>query len=230
MAYLQEKARDPGIVPLLIENDADEIIFCVSLQSRITNLAQLVGRSVGFGDANSSVTIQAQHCLLTNGLRKSDLGPIEYLASASHVSKANLPEFGAAEIVTDMREIKGGREALRSLLEGKIDAAVTLKRYFEVRRHRGTGLRIIGKVPGWPEVFAARAGLDPRVLDAFRNAMLSLEHSPGLGTLSSYRTVSGVLATDDRYFDGLRMALTNVQQNFESRPPLPSDNAKAAQP
>ncbi len=219
---MQAKARDSGIVPLLIENDANEIVFCVLQDSGITNLAQLAGRSIGFGDINSAVTVLAQNSLLTNGLRQSDFRSIEYFTSASHVSKTNLPEYGSAEIITDMREIKGGREALRYLLEGKVDAAVTLKRYFEIRRYRGTGLRIIGKVPGMPEVFAARAGLDRRVLDAFRDAMLSLDQSPGLGTLSSYRTVSGVVATDDRYFDPLRLAFANVHRHFPSTArPLP---------
>ena len=115
-----------------------------------------------------------------------------------------------------MREVKAGREAVRNLLQGKVDAAVTLKRYFEIRRYRGTGLRLISRFPGVPEVFAARAGLDPEVVKAFQNAMLSLKESPGLGTLSSFRTVTGVIATNDNYFDGLRDAWTNVQHRFDS--------------
>jgi ABC-type phosphate/phosphonate transport system substrate-binding protein/tRNA A-37 threonylcarbamoyl transferase component Bud32 len=220
LSYVQAKAKDPGLVPVVIENDADEIVFCVLQSSGITNVAQLAGRSVGFGDRHSAVTVLAQYSLLTNRLRKADLKPLQYFTTLSVMSKTQLLQFGSAEIVTDMREVKGGREALRHLFLGDVDAAVTLKRYFETRRHRGTGLRALSKVPGVPEVFAARSGLDPAVVGAFRTAMLSLKESPGLGTLSSFRTVTGVIATNDSYFDDLRMALTNVQQRFES--PLPS--------
>jgi ABC-type phosphate/phosphonate transport system substrate-binding protein/tRNA A-37 threonylcarbamoyl transferase component Bud32 len=215
VSYVAAKIENPRLIPLLLENDADEIVFCVAQDSGITNLTQLTGKTIGFGDVHSAVTVLAQHCLLTNGLRRSDFTSVEYFTSASHVSKTTLPQFGSAEIVTDMREIKGGREALRHLIEGKIDVAVTLKRYFETRRHRGPGLRAIARVQAVPEVFVARGDLDPRVRESFRQAMLSLEQSPGLGTLSSFRTVSGVLATDDSYFDGLRLALANVHQNFE---------------
>jgi ABC-type phosphate/phosphonate transport system substrate-binding protein len=145
------------------------------------------------------------------------------------VSTNRLQQFGSTEIITDMREVKGGREALRHLLEGKVDVAVTLKRYFEIRRYRGAGLRIISKVPGSPEVFAARSGLEPEVLNAFRNVMLSLKQSPGLGTLSSFRTVTGVIAADDSYFDGLRTALSNVQQQFESTSTASAGGAAAVQ-
>jgi ABC-type phosphate/phosphonate transport system substrate-binding protein/tRNA A-37 threonylcarbamoyl transferase component Bud32 len=215
LSYVQARTRDPGIVPILIENDADEIVFCVLQDSGITNLLQLAGKTVGFGDVNSANTVIAQYSLLTNGIRKSDLKSM-YFPNVSVVSTAHLPEYGSAEIMTDMREIKSGREALRNLLQGKVDAAVTAKRYFEIRRYRRTGLRTISRVPGVPEVFAARSGLDRGVLSAFQKAMLSLKESPGLGTLSSVRTVTGVIATDDKYFDGLRMAVTNVQQHFES--------------
>jgi serine/threonine protein kinase len=225
LSYVRARAQDAGIVPVLIENDADEIVFCVSQDSGITNLAQLAGKSVGFGDIDSAVTVLAKYSLLTNGLRKSDLGSITNFTSLSVVSTTRLSDFGSAEIVNDMREIKSGREALRHLLQGKVDVAVTPKRYFEIRRHRGAGLRMIGRFPGVPEVFAARAGLDPEVVNAFRNAMLSLKDSPGLGTLSSFRIVTGLIATNDTYFDGLRLALTNVQQHFESDAPLSADAA-----
>jgi serine/threonine protein kinase/ABC-type phosphate/phosphonate transport system substrate-binding protein len=216
LSYVEAKAADAGIVPILVENDADEVVFCVQQNSDIASLSQLAGKSLGFGDSNSAVTVLAKYSLLTNGIRKSDLGDVEYFTSLAVLSKTNLPDFGSAEIMTDMREVKAGREAVRNLLQGKVDAAVTLKRYFEIRRYRGTGLRLISRFPGVPEVFAARAGLDPEVVKAFQNAMLSLKESPGLGTLSSFRTVTGVIATNDNYFDGLRDAWTNVQHRFDS--------------
>jgi serine/threonine protein kinase len=216
LSYIEARARDPGIVPLLIENDSDEIVFCVLQDSGITNLTQLAGKSVGLGDSNSAVSVLARYSLLTNGIRKIDLKSIKYCTNLAVISTTHLPEAGSTEIMTDMREVKSGREALRDLLQGKVDAAVTPKRYFEIRRHRGTGLRLIHRFPGAPEVFAARSGLDPKLLNAFQEAMLSLKESQGLGTLSSFRIVTGVVATNDSYFDGLRMALTNVQQRFES--------------
>lgn len=217
LSYVLAKMEDSGLVPLGIENDSDEIVFCVLKDSSLTNLNELAGRSIGFGDANSAVTVLAQYCLLTNGLHKADFKSIEYFTSLSIINTKHLPEFGSAEIMTDMREIRSGREALRYLLQGKVDAAVTLKRYFEARRYRGAGLRIINRLPGTPEVFAARSGLDPEVVNALRNAMLSAKQTRGLSALSSFRTVSGVIATNDSYFNELRVALTNVQQQFDSR-------------
>jgi len=228
MSYIEARARDPGIVPVLIENDTDEIVFCVLQDSGITNLTQLAGKSLGLGDSNSAVSVLARHALLTHGIRKSDL-TIEYFTNLAVVSTTQLPEAGSAEIMTDMREVKSGREALRHLLQGKVDAAVTPKRYFELRRHRGTGLRLIHKFSGVPDVFAARSGLDPELLNAFQHAMLSLKDSQGLGTLSSFRIVTGVLAGNDRYFDDLRLAVTNVQQRFESTAVSPPRGLESVQ-
>jgi serine/threonine protein kinase/ABC-type phosphate/phosphonate transport system substrate-binding protein len=216
LTYVRAKMRDPGVVPVVIENEADEIVFCVLKNSSISNVTELKGKSVGFGDMNSAATVLARHALLTNGIRQADLKSVEYFTNLFVVSTTRLPELGSAEFMTDMREVKSGREAVRHLLEGKLDAAVTLKRYFEMRRYRGAGLRMIGRLPGRPEVFAARSGLEPEVVRAFGNAMLSLEQSSGLSVLSSFRTVSGVIPTSDSYFDELRVALTNVQERFET--------------
>jgi ABC-type phosphate/phosphonate transport system substrate-binding protein len=213
LTYVRAKMRDPGVVPVVIENEADEIVFCVLQNSAISNLAQIKGCSIGFGDINSATTVMAQYALLTNGLRQSDLKP-EYYTNLLVVSTTRVPEMGSAEFTTDMREVKSGREALRHLLEGKLDSAVTLKRYFEMRRYRGGGLRMIGKLPGSPEVFAARSGLEPNIVRAFGNAMLSLKQSPGLSPLTSFRTVTAVIAANDSHFDDLRLALTNVQGRF----------------
>ena len=226
LSYVQARAREGDIVPVVIENDADEIVFCVLQNSDVTNLTQLAGKTIGFGDANSAATVLAQYALLTNGIRKADLKDIEYLTNVFVISTNRLPDFGAAEIMTDMREVKGGREALRYLFEGKIDAAVTLKRYFETRRHRGAGLRMIGHVAGIPEVFATHSSIEPEVRVALQNAMISLKASPGFSMLSSFRTVSGVIATNDSYFDGLRLALTNVQQQFTTGAILSAERAR----
>ena len=214
LAYVQARALQPGLTPLLIENDADEIVFCVLQDSGIFRLDQLAGKSVGFGDTDSADTVLAEYGLLTNGVRRADLRALEHFSARPVVSTTRLPELGLAEIMTDMREVKSGREALRYLLEGRVDVAVTPKRYYETRRYRGAGLRLIHRFAGMPEVFVTRAGLAPEVGLAFQSAMLSLEHSPGLGTLSSIRIVTGVLATNDTYFDGLRLALTHVQQQL----------------
>jgi ABC-type phosphate/phosphonate transport system substrate-binding protein len=216
LTYVRAHALDPQIIPIAIENDADEIVFCVLRSSGITNLAQLAGKAIGFGDPNSSATVLAQNTLLAQGIHAADLKPIRYLTNLFLVSTNRLLDFGSAEIMTDMREIKSGREALRYLLEGKVDAAVTLKRYFELRRHRGVGLRMIGRVDGMPEVFATHAGLGPDVREALANSMVSLKDTPGLGLLSSFRTVSALIPTNDSYFEGLRLALTNVQQRFST--------------
>jgi ABC-type phosphate/phosphonate transport system substrate-binding protein len=188
--------------------------------SGITNLTQLAGKSVGLGDSNSAVSVLARYSLLTNGLRRADLR-IEYCTNLAVVNTTHLPEAGSTEIMTDMREVKSGREALRYLFQRKVDAAVTPKRYFEIRRHRGAGLRLIHRFPGVPEVFAARSGLDPKLLNAFQEVMLSLKKAEGAGTLNSFRIVTGVVPANDSYFDGLRIAITNVQQRFESTSGLP---------
>ena len=229
LSYIEAKARDPGIVPLLIENDADEMVFCALQDSGITNLRQLAGKAVGLGDSNSAASVLARYSLLTNGIRKVDLKSIAYFTNLAVVNTRHLPEAGSTEIMTDMREVKSGREALRHLLRGHVDVAVTPKRYFEIRRHRGTGLRLIHKFPGVPEVFAARSGLDPKVLNAFQEAMLSLKKAQGVGTLGSFRIVTGVVATNDSYFDGLRMAVTNVQHHFESTDVLSSRGLDSVQ-
>jgi ABC-type phosphate/phosphonate transport system substrate-binding protein/tRNA A-37 threonylcarbamoyl transferase component Bud32 len=215
LSYVQARALDPGIVPVLIESDADEIVFCVSQGSPVTNLAQLAGKSLGLGDPDSAATVLAKHCLLKSGLGEADLKSVTNFNSLPVISTTQTSEFGPAEIMIDMREVKSGREALRHLLAGHVDAAVTQKRYFESRRFRGTGLRMIARFPGMPEVFVARSGLDPKVLSAFQNAMLSAGNSPRLGTLTSVSIVTALLATNDRYFDNLRMAASEVREQFE---------------
>jgi phosphonate transport system substrate-binding protein len=187
--YVQASRR-AGVVPL-VQRERDRAFhsnFVTQPASPIHGLADLKGHSFAFGDVNS-----------TSG----HLMPQYFMQEASVD-----PEVIAKALFT------GGHDAtLLAVANGKVDAGALDEAVFQ--RMTSTGkvdpakVRVFYTTPGFMDyVWVARKGLDPKLLQAVKDAFLQLDPKNSeqqakiLDALSAQRFVEA----DDASYDQLRQA------------------------
>lgn len=158
--YLQASAR-AGVVPL-VQRDRDQnfhSVFVTQPKSPIQTLLDLKGHSFAFGDVNST----SGHLMPESFLREANVDP-EVISKALYT---------------------GGHDAtLLAVANGKVDAGVLDEAVFQ-RMTRGQSPKVdpasvrvfLTSPPFFDYVWVARKGLEPRVQQAFSEAMLALSPS-----------------------------------------------------
>jgi serine/threonine protein kinase/ABC-type phosphate/phosphonate transport system substrate-binding protein len=196
--YLRAKRMNPAVLPLAHANTSREGVLFARTNSRISGLHDLRGASVAFPDPDISAAVWAKARLFDAGIRAAQLA-----RSTNIVDRGS--ESGHTVVSTS--------ETIQRVLAGDFDAGVTFRGPFE--RYRHVGLMVIESFPETPKVMAARAGLEPRFLEALRNAL----HSPGAdGTWPESKFIAEprhVSAGTPR-LDTFRQALEKAER-FEGR-------------
>ena len=149
--------RNPGIRLLVREHSAGAPltgVFVVPADSEVSGIAQLAGRRVAFGDRFSTEgRYLAQAKLLDVGLHASDLGDHAYLGRHDRVAYA--------------------------VGKGIYDAGVLLESVLQ--GYEGDwALRVIERFESINRLWAARAGLDQKLYDDLRQALLHIPASQDL--------------------------------------------------
>ena len=104
-------------------------------------------------------------------------------------------------------------------MAGEFDAGAADRHRFEASRYKRPGLEELCPFQVTPGVIIARAGLDPQVVNALRQTLVSLNSKREkrlLEKLHGY-TIEGYLPVTDSYFDWFRSALTNEVALFRRR-------------
>jgi phosphonate transport system substrate-binding protein len=186
--YVQARQR-AGVIPLAQrERDRNfHSFFITQARSTIQSLTDLNGRSLAFGDVNST----SGHLMPEYFLREAKVDP-ELIRKAIYT---------------------GGHDAtLLAVANGKVDAGALDETVFQ--RLTSTGkvdpakVRVFYTTPPFVDyVWVARKGIDPKMADAVKQAFLTLD--PGdpqqkqiLDALSATR----YLAAEDQSYDKLRGA------------------------
>ena len=186
--YVQASAR-AGVVPL-VQRDRDQqfhSVFVTQPASPIQGLADLKGHTFAFGDVNS-----------TSG----------HLMPESFMREANVdPEVIARALYT------GGHDAtLLAVANGKVDAGALDEAVFQ-RMTQGEQPKIDPKSvrvfletpPFFDYVWVARRGLDPKVQQAFSQAMLGLtDATPEGKQVLALLAAKKYLPASDASYDRLR--------------------------
>lgn len=157
-------------------------------ESPIRTLADLKGKSFGFGDKNSTMGhIVPRYELHRTGISLSDFSRHVFLGAHFNVALA--------------------------VLAGDFDAgAVKDEAYF---KYRAQGLRALAKTEAIPEhVFVASSKMAPDLVEALRQALMALGTQPnGLKILRSINgRVTQLVSVKDSDFDGLRKIVDIVEQ------------------
>jgi phosphonate transport system substrate-binding protein len=161
-SYVMVKRQDAGIRILAVEvNDGAASyngIICVRSDSAIKTLADLRGKSFAFGDKNSTMgRYAAQLILVKAGIRSSDLARFDYLDRHDRVGTA----VGA----------------------GQYDAGALEETMFKKLVAEGIPIRALASFPNATKPWPARAGLEPRLFDALRQALLHIDDPKALEPL-----------------------------------------------
>ena len=164
--YVQASAR-AGVIPL-VQRERDQnfhSVFVTQPKSPIQTLTDLKGHSFAFGDVNST----SGHLMPESFLREANVDP-EVISKALYT---------------------GGHDAtLLAVANGKVDAGVLDEAVFQ-RMTQGAQPKVdpatvrvfLTSPPFFDYVWVARKGLDPKVQQAFTDAMMNLSPADAQGKL-----------------------------------------------
>jgi phosphonate transport system substrate-binding protein len=184
-SYVAAIDQNPDLEILAMENKRGSKSFrgviCVRQDSDITELGQLKGRSFAFGNTRSTLgRYLAQLTLFNAGILAEDLDHYEYLGRHDKVGRA--------------------------IGSGLFDGGAVEETVFAKLVKQGVPIRAIATYTTATKPWVARQGLDPRIKQALRQALLNLREPSALQALR----FDGFLAGDDSDFEDTRLA---IQEN-----------------
>jgi len=189
-SYVKVKEQNPGITILAMEKKNGKKRFngviAVHIDSDITEVSQLRGRSFAFGSASSTLgRYFSQLYLMRHGIHAKDLSNYEYLGRHDKVGRAvgsGVYDAGA--------------------LEGTTFAKLVAK---------GIPLRALATFENSTRPWVARAGMDKRIVAAFRVALSRLDNDEALRALR----FEGFLPGNDSEYEPTRQAIRENPRFFE---------------
>ena len=207
LPYFNAKAIEPRLVPIARDADEKEGVIYVLKSSDITNLSQLVGKRLAFGDDDATISFQAKVELARAGIVGTNL-QWEHLVRKGSANRA--------------KQIQGGSHvlAIKAVLAGDYDAGVGRLQY--VQDFTKERLRIIHRFKSSPNFWVASGAVSNNVVQAIRQALT--EHGPTRFTVGPKAAPgsSRFVSIDDSYFDEARRAMTNEVARFEGNRPVQS--------
>ena len=130
---------------------------------------QLRGHSFAFGDTSATLSLRAKVLLAGEGVHAQDLSRHAHLNSQEKLQN----DDGAASFDVDNRHgLSSHSEAIRAVLAGEYDAAVSRVRHIE--QYLNKELIPLHFFESDPNLWVARKGLPLEQADALRGAALSL--------------------------------------------------------
>jgi serine/threonine protein kinase/ABC-type phosphate/phosphonate transport system substrate-binding protein len=209
LPYLMAKQIKPGLIPLAKDSLPKQAAIFVRQDSGITNLAQLVGRSLALGDEDATISFQAKVELVHHGILGDHLARWEHLPRRSqstdrNTSRPSLPSSHA--------------RAIMAVRAGDFDAGVARMEY--VQDFTKHDLRIIHQFESHPNFWVASDELSPTEVAAMRQALtekpVQISGGPWTEPMTRFVTI------DDHSFDSIRQAMTNEVARFEGNRPVQS--------
>ena len=181
-SYVMAKERAPEIGILVMENKRGRNTFngiiCVRNDSPLREMSELRGKSFAFGSSRSTLgRFFAQLHLMQAGVFARELDRFEYVGRHDKVGMV----VGA----------------------GLFDAGALEETTFGKLVSNGVPIRALYKFPNATRPWVACAGLDPRLTDALRRAMLALTDAEALRALR----FDGFLTGSDSDYDPTRDAI-----------------------
>lgn len=191
-SYIEAKRMNKDISILAVENVNNSKVFygiiAVGLNSPITSIKELNGKSFAFGDEGSTIgRFLSQLELEQAGIRASDLNRFEYLGRHDKVGTA----VGA----------------------GSFDAGALNEKTFKKLVEAGEPIRELVRFPNVTKPWIARSGLDQDILVALRASLLEVKDQKVLATLK----IDGFLEGNDTDYKVIRKAMENNQAFFAER-------------
>ena len=162
VSYVQAKEKSPALEVLAIEglkgHKTLNGVICVLSNAVIATIHDLAGKKFAFGDEFSTTgRFNSQLYLVENGITSKELAGFKYLERHDRV--------GAA------------------IAGGDFDAGALNERTFKKMVETGSPLRALAYFPIDGRPWVARAGLDPKIKKALREALLGTKEPKVLASL-----------------------------------------------
>ncbi len=188
-SYVGAKQTNSALQLLAVENKHGKKqhsgVICVNSDSDISNISQLRGRSVAFGNSRSTLgRYFAQQLLMGEGIYARDLSRYDYLERHDRVGQA--------------------------VGSGQYDAGALSKSTFKKLVAKGVPIRELATYTSITRSWVARAGIDSRIYEAMRTAVLNVQDPKALKSLR----IDGFLETADSEFEPVRGAIKVNPQFF----------------
>ncbi|MCP3943734.1 MAG: phosphate/phosphite/phosphonate ABC transporter substrate-binding protein [Desulfobacteraceae bacterium] len=189
-SYIEAKQKNPGIQILAVEANKGKKVFngviCVAQTSTIQSVADLKGKSFGFGDKRSTIgRYLSQQYLVQNGIKASDLSNYEYLKNHKAVAIA--------------------------VARGKFDAGALKENTYLKIKKTGAAIRSIASFPNMTKPWIARSGLPDKIRTALKESLLEIKDPEVLKKLKK----SGFLPGNDDDFKVIRYSIKNNDLFFK---------------
>lgn len=186
--YVQASKR-AGVIPL-VQRERDQnfhSFFITRADSAIHGLADLKGRRFAFGDVNST----SGHLMPEYYMRQAGVD-LEVISKAIYTGGHDVTALAVANKKVDA---------------GAMDEAVYQRMVSDGKLDSGNVRVFYATPPFFDYVWAARRGLDPRLAEAFTNALLKLDsNNPDHKQVLEFLGATKYLRARDSDYDLLRQA------------------------
>lgn len=212
LQYVLSRQTVPGLQPIVRERSIKEAVIFARTDSGVSNLAQVAGKRIAFGQTNSATSFWAKFHFVRAGIRATNF------QACSHAQKG-LRKSGDPALPEDRdAETESHKQALQNVLLNYADIGQAPRRHFQLARYKRGGLVPLHIYRVTSDVYVARPGIDPDVLNALRASLVSLTNTESknfLAKLSQNVLIEGFDAVSDSDFDDIRSAQQNEVAEFD---------------
>lgn len=166
--FIRAREQNPALKPMLrvlAPGDHQTAVIFTRKDTGIRSLADLRGRSVLFGPADSTMTFWTKAALAKAGIAGTDLKKYRYSDRVEEISSTHKMRVGSAG------NSLSGTTAIEAVMSGAYDAAIVReKRFAEVAAEQG--LVALHRFKDSGDVLVGRGNLPAEIAGAFRRVML----------------------------------------------------------
>ncbi|MBK8002237.1 MAG: protein kinase [Verrucomicrobia bacterium] len=209
LAYVKAKAIQPGLIAIARDENPKPAVFFARKGTGITNINQITGKRMAFGSPAATISLLGKVQLARAGVHGADLlewrhwyGKSDYVTKVENVGLR----------VASLERSHSHAAAIAAVTNNLADIGVARREYVQdLTKH---WLEIVSGFESPPQLWVASTNMEPAVVEAFRQALISTKTIEFLGG-PDRRQLSRIVAVEDAYYDSLRRMLTNEVRAFE---------------
>ena len=216
LPYVLAKQIIPGLEPIVRERTQKDAVIFASKESGISNLTQVAGHRVAFGQTNSTISFWAKVHLARAGVHGTNLQSYVHL-SGVRPGRDEIPSRPKGSEDRDS-ETQAHKQVIQEVSLSRADVGEAPRRPFELNRYRHGGLvpLLVYRVPS--EIYVARPGLDPEVVRAVQESLVAMQsqwEKDLIAQLAHNIPIQGFETARDDDFNDIRSAMRREIEAFE---------------
>jgi ABC-type phosphate/phosphonate transport system substrate-binding protein len=219
LSYLEAKSNSPAIMAIVSQAPAKSGIIFTRIDSTLTNLTDLKGRSFAFGDPYATISFWAKYHLAQAGITGTDLRyeMFNSIDAFERSMRKGTPNLGPSE------RLNSHMEAIKKVTAGEFDAGVSSAKQIRelLDKHQ---VRKLAEFKSTSLFWLAGGDLPQDVVQRFQRAMLELHDQKMLEGIGGQKTRFERVSPKE--LQELERATAIVNENF---PPPSGSGPKGGQ-